>query len=925
LRTFREILNSAPDITVTLTGHKKYWAHIHPSKIPELLYEHINLVNRYALLLVEEHGLDKVIDNLITAYIKDWGSTIDATFLKELFVHTIIFHDFGKINENFQVSRMRNSNFTAFKNATLKPPHGHSFLGAFLFLSHHIDQVLRMDIVHERRVKLICHCFFFAYTIMQHHSPALYDVTKREGFMLQFKRSVSDLKRFAMAYGIRPDEQLLDNIFSCIDDIWHQSTKKKLPYVPFPLFALIKLNFSLLTAADYLATHEYMNRNEKDKEIPVIDLGAFKNRKRVIEIVTHLRNHKHNAHIFNCIDGYKFTYPTEKSNKNLNLLRQEMAVELVVNIRKNLDNYLFYLEAPTGGGKTNLSAIAVTELLEAHNTLTKVFYVFPFTTLITQTFSALKEGLGLNDNEIVELHSKSPFASRAEASEDGLFGGEKKDFIDNLFALFPVTLMSHVKFFEILKTNKKEPNYLLHRLANSIVVIDEIQSYNPDIWDKMLYFINNYARFFNIRFILMSATLPKISDLKVGLTQTLPFVELLPNARKYILNPNFSERVSFNFELLLKDEISLETLAEFVVQRSRVQAEKTGYVRTIVEFIYKNSASAFYQLLTNIPFFDKIFVLSGTVLEPRRREIINSIKRTANHPENILLITTQVVEAGVDIDMDLGFKNVSLLDSDEQLAGRVNRNASKDGCEVYLFKVDNASVLYGNDYRYIQTRKHINITLHQEILKTKDFKRLYENVLLHIDDLNHPHYKNSITGYEEYIADLRYADIDKNFQIIDQESNLVFVPLKIPIQIKGCTEGEVDDIFTKSDLSFLQSLGIPQEECLTNEEQSLLIDGEKVWKLYKQFIEKQTQSRQGNSSFNIKQKIDFKMLQSIMAKFSFSLVSHSKDYRKIQEGFGVEEYGYMYFSHWNDERENGKPYDYKIGLNANSFSDSNFI
>ena len=65
-----------------------------------------------------------------------------------------------------------------------------------------------------------------------------------------------------------------------------------------------------------------------------------------------------------------------------------------------------------------------------------------------------------------------------------------------------------------------------------------------------------------------------------------------------------------------------------------------------------------------------------------------------------MLITTQVVEAGVDIDMDLGFKNISLIDSDEQLAGRVNRNACKVGCEVYLFRLDNASVLYGKDKRY---------------------------------------------------------------------------------------------------------------------------------------------------------------------------------------------------------------------------------
>lgn len=83
-----------------------------------------------------------------------------------------------------------------------------------------------------------------------------------------------------------------------------------------------------------------------------------------------------------------------------------------------------------------------------------------------------------------------------------------------------------------------------------------------------------------------------------------------------------------------------------------------------------------------------------------------------------MLITTQVVEAGVDIDMDLGFKNISLIDSDEQLAGRVNRNACKVGCEVYLFRLDNASVLYGKDKRYQMVRdKFLSVNMNVFFVK----------------------------------------------------------------------------------------------------------------------------------------------------------------------------------------------------------------
>ena len=71
--------------------------------------------------------------------------------------------------------------------------------------------------------------------------------------------------------------------------------------------------------------------------------------------------------------------------------------------------------------------------------------------------------------------------------------------------------------FDMLKTNRKEANYLLHRLANAVVVIDELQTYNPLLWDKMYYLIEHYARFFQVRFILMSATLPKIGKLRIPL------------------------------------------------------------------------------------------------------------------------------------------------------------------------------------------------------------------------------------------------------------------------------------------------------------------------------------------------------------------------------------------------------------------------
>src|SRR5690606_24597721 len=96
------------------------------------------------------------------------------------------------------------------------------------------------------------------------------------------------------------------------------------------------------------------------------------------------KKRNYNKSVFEQIDSYEPKNSKIANSDNLNILRQEMAVEVLRNVRKNYQNNLFYIEAPTGGGKTNLSALAAIELLKTYQgKYNKVFYVFPFTTLIT--------------------------------------------------------------------------------------------------------------------------------------------------------------------------------------------------------------------------------------------------------------------------------------------------------------------------------------------------------------------------------------------------------------------------------------------------------------------------------------------------------------------------------------------------------------
>ncbi len=908
MKSLEYYIENAIRVKNVLTNSEHYLAHLPASQAAtlkvETLAEHLELVFKYLLRLGKENELDKIINGLIQNILKDFSSDNKPTladYIKQLFTDTVIFHDFGKVNENFQTDRMRNS---LFKNVStiIKPAHGHSELGAFIYLSYHLDCITKLSILNDDEKNFIAFCaFVLVNSINLHHSPEITEPVQRLERSV-FVKQYGPLIKYLALYKIQLSELAIayfDNLKDAIDSVELNTTQY------FPLYALSKLNFSLLTASDYLATSEYMNQQE------VTDLGVIDKLLRDKIIIAAHHSQVYNTKAYEIAETKEeIRNPTERSTENLNILRQNMSVEVIRNIRKNGTEHLFYLEAPTGGGKTNLSMLATAELLEVNKEINKIFYVYPFTTLITQTHKAILKTLNLTEREVSLLHSKAGFQS----SEDDLYGDQKVDYLNNLFVHYPFCLLTHIRFFDILKTNEKETNYLLHRLANSIVVIDEVQSYAPKHWDKMLYFIQQYATAFNVRFILMSATLPRIDKLKLPIANQIEFIDLLPAAKNYFTNTNFSDRVQFRFDYR-DQELEISELSEIVLKKSEEYAvlSETKSVYTIVEFIFKKSATEFNEAI-NERFFNEVFVLSGTVLEPRRREIINYLKNKNNRSKNVLLITTQVVEAGVDIDMDLGFKNVSLIDSDEQLAGRVNRNVTKKLCEVYLFKVNEPSQLYKQDDRYIVTRDGISKEEHAEILRDKNFERLYDLVLSRIDKLSSfKELQNFNSNYLTEIQRLNYSQVHKKFQLIDQENLSVFVPLNLSKQVLS-SEGDQEAIFSKQELIFLSKLGVNVDY--------EFINGIEVWRAYKSMYNNKKEDF-------TEQQIDKKIMAGILSKFTFSIfASHaiklklkafsipSDDKEENLRGFD----NYIYLAHHE------KCYDYKKGLIEAQFEASeNYI
>ena len=895
-----EILNNL-ELSKIIIDSKLYWGHTKNNNQFELLIDHQTLVNKYLTQIINKNKINifLIFDEIENTF---KFTKKESELLVEIWFSTILLHDIGKINENFQGSEVKMNN-PAFLNKIDKDSpinSGHSLLSSYIYFCYFYTIINKITIK-ENKYNLIRFLLLLTYNIFKHHSNHLDNYTLNKIYFNDNNKLIEFLKKYFNK--LQLDEVVPENnkttnplnIEKLINFKPHNiNFEKKLT---FEIFLFSRLNYSLLTASDYLATNEYMNDCE------ITNFGLLnEQRKQVLH--NNIKNKPHNSSIYlNANNDYSFKEPLETSFENLNILRMEMGIEVLQNIQNNYKNNLFYLEAPTGGGKTNLSLIATLELLNLNQKLNKIFYVFPYTTLITQTYSVIKDTLKLNENEIVQLHHKANFTKNKEEVQDGLYGNDIINYIDNLFCLYPFCVLSHIHFFNILKSNKKEDIYLMHRLANAVVVIDEIQAYPPEHWDKMVYFITNYAKYLNIKFIIMSATLPKIDQLL--LNKSDDFISLIPQPEKYFTNPNFKNRVTFNFDMLDYKNLDLDKIKLKLMEESKKYAEfdleknkPKGSVFTLIEFIYKKTTTKFYELIKNENYFDEIFVISGTILEHRRKQIINYLKEPENRTKKILVITTQVIEAGVDIDMDIGFKDTSLIDSDEQLAGRINRNMKKENATLFLFNLDNESTIYKNDER-LKINKDINLLEKRKVLISKNFNKYYMCVLNHIKNINESILIKNLNDYINYVNTLKYKKINDEFVLINENNTMsIFIPH---------SDIHILDESLQDEISFINENDLTENEYLS---------GSKIFNLYINNIY--------NNKINfLNREINFKKLSFLMSKFVINVFYNQgtcNDF-KIYSNIEKNNFGFIYLEHWK------KCYSLESGIIENSFENGeiNFL
>ena len=816
-------------------------------KNPEILKEHVDRCYHYFEELWEHKNFKAVFEN----FQKELAPELSDEGIKlfySLIVNVIIFHDCGKINPRFQSIKMKN---TLKKWTTIDCLDGtkHSILSAAIYFDYFYEKI--QESLLSKDEKNMIHVFMLvnAYVISRHHG----NLSRFEEFLEEFQ----------------PNRQLAD-IFSCMNQgnftevyhgpfckrdrhmmnmprqntrIYHSFLEKQSSHAG--LYTYIRFLFSVLVSCDYYATSEYDNGIQMSA-FGTIENTEFATQYEQSERVKQIRRLNPES----CVDD----------KKDINILRNRMFYEAEQTLLKNKDTNIAFIEAPTGAGKSNLAMNCSLKLLDKN--INKIFYVYPFNTLVEQNYDTLEKIYGQTDifKSIAVINSITPiplngtrkFWENLDKEENEKF--YQKALLDRQFLNYPFILTTHVNLFQIMFGCEREAAISFYQLAGSVVVLDEIQSYKNVLWTEIMMFLQCYSRLLNMKIIIMSATLPKL-DMLTGNHEKV--VNLIENPEKYFQDARFKKRVALSYELLYQDK---KTEMKELYAHVLGQAQKGR--KLLMEFITKTSAEKFCHMLTESgreKFYHmltesgrenlQIFCMTGDDNQIDRKRILREMD-TADKDKAVILVATQVVEAGIDIDMDIGYKDISKLDSEEQFIGRINRNFKRKGV-VYFFDMDNESGIYKEDYR-VDTAYTLRKDEMKQLLADKNFGKYYDYILKGIRKYrNDRKNENGIEAFVDNVKKLDFVWISQKMKLIDKNDDW------------------------KMSVYFAREITTDTGE---------IIDGKQVWERYRELLSDMTMNY-------AKKQILLSEVKSKMSYFIYQIkIDNSLDYNdRIGELYLIED------------------------------------
>lgn len=431
---------------------------------------------------------------------------------------------------------------------------------------------------------------------------------------------------------------------------------------PLEQDVLIRFLFSCLVDADWLDTEAHFSpEKQRLRERRTLDMHAA--RERLEQTFASFAPGKKRGSAQNKIG-------------RLNKLRDSARLQALQ--KAALPTGFFSLNLPTGLGKTLTSLRWAIEHAIANN-LERIIIVLPYVNIIDQTARTLKAVFG--EDMVLEHHSSYTPPKKNDGSalteEDKEQEDRKKLACENWN--YEIIVTTTVQFYETLFSNRPGKCRKFHNIANSVIILDEVQTLNKDLVLPTLDMLQNVQTILNASFVFCTATMPAFES-REGFPGVKVITPLVENAESL-----FNKTIRVRFEQLEKlHPVSLATVKD---------ALETSGVSTLAIMNTKRPVNELYRELHDSPRWSKVFYLTTNLCPHHRKKIIEEIRIALSDKKvRILVLSTQLVEAGVDLDFPCVFREMAPLESIIQAAGRCNReDAMPEPGRVALFRLADAS------------------------------------------------------------------------------------------------------------------------------------------------------------------------------------------------------------------------------------------
>ena len=395
-----------------------------------------------------------------------------------------------------------------------------------------------------------------------------------------------------------------------------------------------RMLFSCLTDADFLDTEAFMDGSPRPEHPAPLD-----------DLWERLQRH---------ISGW-FPPQGELNSRRCAVLEQ------CIRMGKTQPPGLFTLTVPTGGGKTVASlAFALAQARARARGLRRIIYVIPYTSIIEQTAQEFRTILGAEN--VLEHHSNAAYEIDAEATPKTVRLAQAAENWD-----MPVVVTTAVQFFESLYANRPSQCRKLHNLAGSVILFDEAQLLPLPCLRPCVHAIAQLVQHYGASAVLCTATQPALGPLFAEFLPGRPAVELCPPE---LCPPESFRRVCFR----QAGRLDWDTLSGQLQQHEQV-------------LCVVNSRKSAQEIFTRLS-GEGNFHLSTLMYPAHRRAKLEEIRRRLREGLPCRVISTSLIEAGVDVDFPAVFREEAGLDSILQAAGRCNREGKRPVSEsiVTLFR-----------------------------------------------------------------------------------------------------------------------------------------------------------------------------------------------------------------------------------------------